>query len=65
MWVAVDHSIPWDRKDTELLTELVAQDRPARGTRFNSHRVLAVGQGRGPASVEPVGHKPHRNTFWE
>lgn len=32
MRAAMDPSLPWDGKDTELWTELVAQDKPMGGS---------------------------------
>lgn len=48
MWATMDPSLPWDGKDTEVWTELVAQDWPAGGTHLDGGHMLAVGQGRMP-----------------
>lgn len=56
----MDPSLPWDKKDTELWTELVAQDWPPGASRSDGGHILSVRKGRSAS-----GQKPCKNVCWE
>lgn len=57
MRVAMEPTMPWDHKDTELWTELVTQDRPAGGSHYDSC------QGRPTLPPKAVGKDSPKQVF--
>lgn len=62
----MDPSLPWNRNDTKLWTELITQVRPAGGSHSDSWHILIVEQRQMPSAQKPTGKetrsKSARNT---
>lgn len=65
MWAAMYPSMTWDRKDSELWTELVAQDQPIDGARSDSGHILMMGQEWVPVANRTTPRESPGKICWE